>query len=242
MLYDPTKHTVSGPGKTHVLLRHFAGPSPSRGANTPRGLVRVQVPRAPRPLRDRLRDRGQQCPGLRAGPARHHQRHYHRRRPAAPAATAPTSGRTASAAAPRSQPGTSPARRPAPHHAQPAAPPAPAAARCPRSARQPAPTAAGSPPGPQPASAPQTAPQHPPHPRPRQPQPPRSTANTISHGKSRTTRHRVSARRSVGRRRLRHRISEYLPWVPLTSAAPGSPLSQRPTVSASIVQTRAGRG
>ena len=43
------------------------GPVPRR-EHPPRRLIRVQVPGAPRPLRDRLRDRGQQRPGLRARP------------------------------------------------------------------------------------------------------------------------------------------------------------------------------
>jgi hypothetical protein len=46
---------------------HFAGPSRHGSEHPPRGLVRVQVPRARRPLRDRVRERGQQRPGLRAG-------------------------------------------------------------------------------------------------------------------------------------------------------------------------------
>ena len=67
LLGSITKHTVSGPMNTQS--HHFAGPSPSRGGeHPPRRLVRVQVPGAPRPLRDRVRQRDEQRPGLRARP------------------------------------------------------------------------------------------------------------------------------------------------------------------------------
>src|SRR5208283_3579343 len=118
------------------------------------------------------------------GPGRHH--HHHRpRRPAAPEETSPTTARTASAAAPRNQHGAPPAQRPAPHHAPEGARSAPAAPRSPHAAAAPAPTAAGSPPARHPAP-PAAKPQHPSHPGPRQPQPSRSRANTLSIRKSRT--------------------------------------------------------
>ena len=67
----------------------------------------------------------------------------------------------------------------------------PAAARSPPAAPPPAAPTAHSPPAPQPAS-PAATPRHPPNPEQTRPQPPRSTANTFSSSKSRTT-HSVSA-------------------------------------------------
>ena len=119
------------------------------------------------------------CPPYRQpGPAPRHRRcHPHGQQ--APASPAPTTSRTPSAAKPPGQCAAAPAQPPAPRSP-------PEAGRSPRAAHSPAAPAPGSPPAPQ-LAHPGATPQHPPDPGQHLPQPPRSTANTLTSRRSRTT-------------------------------------------------------